>query len=51
MEQEESSGKPAESGSDVDMIDEELDKKELKALQKEAGKIDTKSGRPKRTRK
>lgn len=38
-----------EVSKDVDMIDEELDKKELKALQKETGDIDLKGGRPKRT--
>jgi hypothetical protein len=30
------------------MIDEEMDKKELKELQKEGGKVDIKAGRPKR---
>jgi hypothetical protein len=30
------------------MIDSDVDKKELKALQKEAGNIDLKGGRPKR---
>lgn len=33
---------------DVDMVDEELDKKELAQLKKEVGDVDTKAGRPKR---
>lgn len=33
---------------DVEMVDEELDNHEVKALQKDVGKIDIKSGRPKR---
>lgn len=45
---EESDENEQESGSDVDMIDEELDKKELKSLQKEVGDIDYTGGRPKR---
>jgi hypothetical protein len=37
-----------QKGGDVDMIDEECDKREVKALQKEVGNIDLKAGRPKR---
>jgi hypothetical protein len=33
------------------MIDSDVDKKELKALQKEAGNIDLKGGRPKRAQR
>ena len=36
------------SDSDVSMIDEEMDKNEIKALKKEAGNIDMTGGRPKR---
>jgi len=33
------------------MIDSELDQQEVKALQKEVGKVDMKEGRPKRNAK
>ena len=48
---EEESGEVEDEGSDVQMIDSDVDKKELKALQKEAGNIDLKGGRPKRAQR
>ena len=47
----EESGEVEDEGSDVQMIDSDVDKKELKALQKEAGNIDLKGGRPKRAQR
>lgn len=41
--------KEGDQEKDVDMIDEECDKREVKALQKEVGNIDLKGPRPKRT--
>ena len=48
------SGDDSEAGESEDMsdmVDEEMDKTEVKALQKETGKVDISKGRPKRTRK
>lgn len=48
------SGPDSESGefeADSDVVDEEMDKHEVRALQKEVGKVDINKGRPKRTRK
>jgi hypothetical protein len=41
----------AEFENDSDMVDEECNKNEVKALQKEVGNVDVNKGRPKRNRK
>jgi len=48
-ESEDSEDSEGGSGNDDNMVDEEMDKQELKALQKESGaNVDVKGGRPKR---